>query len=119
MNPINYATLKQSIKLKELNFPQDKTDCVWITRFVGNKNMWQLAPRENVILQIEQGREWFAAPNAQEIELSIFNGGLDATNYHDTFMLVARRRPDKFSYGAVHHAQARADAKIWELENSK
>jgi hypothetical protein len=121
MNPLNYATLEQSKRLKELGYPQDNTDCVWLK--INDKD-WELLPRGGELSGIEMNDilancpddEWYAAPNAQEIELSNFNGGFAAKDNSDTFYLSSQHY-ENYSFGQIHHAQARADAKIWELAN--
>ena len=125
MNPINHATLKQSIRLAELGYPQDETDCVWVKYW--DNGEWEIVSRETVHFYPMQSNtlnyvneqngttryitEWYAAPNAQEIKLNL--------------VLYARhnyclaRKTDLYLFGYVNEAQARADAKIWELENKK
>ena len=113
MNPINYATLEQSKRMKELGYPQDKTDCVWV-KFVPLKEEFRLIQRFDSITKNTTTSivEWFAAPNAQEIELElrragemIFVGLGKTGNYHS------------IGLHSLHHAQARAA--IWEKEKEK
>ena len=125
MNLSNYATLDQAKKMKELGYPQDKTDCVWIR----NGNNWGLISRELLYDKNNPEKgfipvgilhaqtccvdEWYAAPNAQEIELQK-QYMMDCSGVFRLNSVLNRR-----FFGQTHHAQARADAKIWELENSK
>jgi hypothetical protein len=123
MNPINYATLEQSKRMKELGYPQDKTDCVWIKIFIGEPH-WILVPRMGCNLikseyfmesndgDYDQILEWHSAPNAQEIELDIQCAGV--------LYFVGNAHSGKWCpiyFGKIHHAQTRADAWIWEMEN--
>jgi len=121
MNPNNYATLEQSKRMKELGYPQTETDCVWAT--LGRKrNQFIIYTREELnwrdgVPALDDGdgdpsvffTEWYAAPNASEIELNTENIHLI---YDGTFCI----KNDITVFGKIHHAQARCDAWI-EKEN--
>ncbi len=121
MNLNNYVTLEQAKKMKELGFEQDKTDCVWISfynsqpDFEGWNNL-HLETRERLeeIIRITDKVEWYAAPNAQEIELE-YNM---PTNLYEDGRLTStvNIRGNEVFRGQVVEAQARADAWIWERE---
>ena len=117
MDPINYATLEQSKRMKELSYLQDKTDCVWIC-FEGSAT-YQLEPRDKFTpdtYRRSSAAKWYAAPNAQEIELSVIS------NIHftdlKTLELVTFGTTLK-DFGESHHAQTRANTFIWKKENIK
>ena len=122
----NYATLEQVKKMKELGYPQEKTDCIWAVR-MGVHILYtrdELNWRDGVpVIEDDDGdpivwfEDWWAAPNAQEIELSIFNGGFRCLPHQDMFYLSCSEYKN-FSFGQVHHAQARADAWIWEKKDT-
>jgi hypothetical protein len=118
MNTNNYSSLEQSKTMKELGYPQDKTDCVWIR----NYEKWILLPRDGeATVLIKQGSSpWFAAPNAQEIELDWDKpDSLSIYNASNSGWLTLRKTQPSKTFGRIHHAQARADAWIWERENGK
>jgi hypothetical protein len=133
MNSDNYATFEQSKKMKELGFPQDKTDFIWIVWKIKD-NTPQLRLRGELIKQEhtycipdEEGDpliffdEWYAAPNAQEIELmnntydriQIYNNGEIRFNFH----IWWEGKEDEKCFGLCHEAQSRADTWIWEHTN--
>jgi hypothetical protein len=126
MNPNNYVTLEQAKKMKELGYPQDNTDCIWTIR-MGIPVLYarvELNWRDgNNKPAIDDGHgdpiawfdEWYAAPNAQEIELddTKFGGKGD--------LIIIEHVPNSHTskekdFGQSHHAQTRADAWIWERE---
>jgi hypothetical protein len=110
MNPNNYATLEQAKKMKELGFPQDKTDCVWM-KLIGSLNDFILLSTGSPNFHINA--EWYAAPNAQEIE---FNTSSIFTDCNGYMFKMKESFIENGSFGKSHHAQARASAWIWEKE---
>jgi hypothetical protein len=125
MNPNNYTTFEQSKRLKELGVKQEISDCVWIRIWIGEER-WLLVPRmgcnlihNEYFMESNDGEyneilEWYAAFNSQEIEL-------DESNFEDEKGLhwYADEKSYVLALSRICHAQARADAKIWELENKK
>jgi hypothetical protein len=97
MNRSNYVTLEQAKRMRELGYPQDETDYVWIVGIEKGLSIWLLSSRENACLS---SHIWYAAPNAQEIELKE-----RTLMYHVELILLH-----------MNHAQARANAWIWEKE---
>jgi hypothetical protein len=110
MNLINYATLEQSKRMKELGYPQDKTDCVWFT--IGERDGDLILGLRDYLDFSEFAQspitEWYAAPNAQEIELQA--GYLGRFHPSDFWKII--------NVENCHCAQARASAWIWERENA-
>jgi hypothetical protein len=108
MNPNNYATLEQAKKMKGLGYPQMNTDCIWIKSMInGEIDLWQADYCTHELNRTE----WYAAPNASEIELklSINNECLHAERKDGCDMFMDENE--------AHHAQVRASAWIWEKEN--
>jgi hypothetical protein len=117
MNTNNYATLEQAKRMKELGYPQDTTDCVWskvdTTAIISTDNKYELIERSVLLSKIVLGHrvKWYAAPNAQEIELDIQNAG--------SLYFVGIPESGKWNqidFGKIHHAQTRASAYIWQKE---
>jgi hypothetical protein len=64
MNPNNYVTFRQAKRMKELGFPQDKTDFIWIKSVIdGNFHL----SASHGCTPIEHRTEWYAAPNIGEL----------------------------------------------------
>ncbi len=126
MNPNNYVTLEQAKKMKELGYPQDNTDARWAYVSIGAKLTWILVSKdicsnsgqfllwEKMELDGDGIANWYAAPNAQEIDLDLtkFGGGDLVIIEH----VPNSHTPKTIEFGLSHHAQARADAWIWERE---
>jgi len=116
MNRNNYVTLGQAQKIKELGYPQDKTDCVWTSNMHGEE--WELQTREKAFLYaFNSARQWYAAPNAQEIELRSLKCYATYPNDGDLVYQINANTDERKTFGKLNYAQARADAWIWEREN--
>ena len=119
MNPVNYVTLEQAKEMKELGYPQGNelsnvgTDCIWIgfPKWVDDKPEieWQLRCRDDFadVAEPQDVYEWFAAPNAQEIELHFRDGFEIGTA---TGILFGK---GLYRFGYVTEAQAQARANAW------
>jgi hypothetical protein len=120
MNPIYYTTLEQSKRLKELGVHQYQTEARWV-KF--GDNDWRLMPTvifdESDYNATDKGEpQWYAAFIAQEIVIHIELVGNGFQIFaEDKLVYVKNGRVIEF--GNYMNAQARADVKIWELENKK
>jgi hypothetical protein len=112
MNPINYATLKQAKKMKELSYPQDKTDFIWLYLGRSTKHNSSFSADYTLVQRCQVSfneAEWYAAPNAQEIELDFSDNEVGGERFHPA---------NKMTIDNAHCAQDRADAWIWEKEKT-
>jgi hypothetical protein len=121
MKEINHATKPQSEQMKELGFPQDGTDCVWVLLPAVSKNYppsWCLVTRYDLETTYKEiVIEWYAAPNAQEIELPKLQFDVDEYEFYICANHERKVVGDIDSLCRIINAQARAAAFIWEREN--